>query len=83
MRWWHIEALLPIEANVFGSERWSASMFWNELANDDNFYLVAVDTDAAPRGLTPDAVVPRDAHAAAAASRRRSPGRLHRPRCGR
>jgi ribosomal-protein-alanine N-acetyltransferase len=40
MRWWHIEELLPIEADLFGPERWSAAMFWNELANG-NFYLVA------------------------------------------
>ena len=40
MRWWHIEELLPIEADLFGVEQWSAAMFWNELANG-NFYLVA------------------------------------------
>jgi [ribosomal protein S18]-alanine N-acetyltransferase len=42
MRWWHIEALEPIEADLFGAERWSAAMFWNELANG-HFYLVALD----------------------------------------
>ncbi|MFY1635954.1 ribosomal protein S18-alanine N-acetyltransferase [Solwaraspora sp. WMMB335] len=41
-RWWHIEQALPIEEDLFGAERWSAEMFWNELAND-HFYLVAVD----------------------------------------
>jgi ribosomal-protein-alanine N-acetyltransferase len=47
MRWWHIEDLLPIEADLFGVEQWSAAMFWNELAND-NFYLVAhVDGEVA------------------------------------
>jgi [ribosomal protein S18]-alanine N-acetyltransferase len=40
MRWWHIDDLLPIEADLFGVEQWSAAMFWNELANG-NFYLVA------------------------------------------
>jgi ribosomal-protein-alanine N-acetyltransferase len=40
MRWWHIDELLPIEADLFGPEQWSAAMFWNELANG-NFYLVA------------------------------------------
>ena len=40
LRWWHIEALLPIEADLFGIEQWSAAMFWNELANG-NFYLAA------------------------------------------
>jgi ribosomal-protein-alanine N-acetyltransferase len=44
MRWWHIEALLPIEADLFGAEQWSAAMFWNELAHG-NYYLVALDGD--------------------------------------
>lgn len=46
MRWWHIDQLMPIEAELFGDEQWSAAMFWNELAND-NFYLVAVERDDA------------------------------------
>jgi ribosomal-protein-alanine N-acetyltransferase len=41
LRWWHIDDLLPLEADLFGPEQWSAAMFWNELANG-NFYLVAV-----------------------------------------
>jgi ribosomal-protein-alanine N-acetyltransferase len=44
MRWWHIDQLMPIEADLFGNEQWSAAMFWNELANG-NFYLVAVEAD--------------------------------------
>jgi ribosomal-protein-alanine N-acetyltransferase len=44
MRWWHIDELLPIEADLFGVERWSAAMFWNELANG-HYYLVALDDD--------------------------------------
>jgi ribosomal-protein-alanine N-acetyltransferase len=44
MRWWHIDRLLSIEADLFGAEQWSAAMFWNELANG-NFYLVALDGD--------------------------------------
>jgi [ribosomal protein S18]-alanine N-acetyltransferase len=42
MRWWHIERVLPIEADLFGVEQWSAAMFWNELANE-HYYLVALD----------------------------------------
>jgi [ribosomal protein S18]-alanine N-acetyltransferase len=42
MRWWHIAELEPIEAELFGDERWSAAMFWNELANA-HYYLVALD----------------------------------------
>jgi [ribosomal protein S18]-alanine N-acetyltransferase len=42
MRWWHIEEILPIEADLFGVEQWSAGMFWNELASG-YFYVVALD----------------------------------------
>ena len=43
-RWWHIAEVLRIEDDLFGAEKWSAAMFWNELAQRDrNHYLVAVD----------------------------------------
>jgi ribosomal-protein-alanine N-acetyltransferase len=42
LRWWHIADVLPIEDDLFGAERWSAAMFWNELAQR-RFYLVATD----------------------------------------
>ena len=42
LRWWHIDLLLAIEADLFGEEQWSAAMFWNELANR-NFYLIALE----------------------------------------
>jgi [ribosomal protein S18]-alanine N-acetyltransferase len=45
LRWWQIDELLPIEADLFGVERWSAGMFWNELANG-NHYVAAVEDDA-------------------------------------
>lgn len=41
-RWWHIDEVLPIEADLFGPERWTAAMFWNELASGHH-YLVALD----------------------------------------
>ncbi|MEV0714530.1 ribosomal protein S18-alanine N-acetyltransferase [Asanoa sp. NPDC050611] len=44
LRWWHIAALLPIEQDLFGDEKWSAGMFWNELSSG-HFYLVAEDGD--------------------------------------
>jgi len=44
LRWWHIAAILPIEADLFGDEKWSAAMFWNELSSG-HFYLVAEDGD--------------------------------------
>jgi [ribosomal protein S18]-alanine N-acetyltransferase len=49
LRWWHIDELLPMEADLFGVEQWSAAMFWNELANG-NFYLVAVAGCASGKG---------------------------------
>ena len=49
LRWWHIEELLPIEADLFGVEQWSAGMFWNELANGHH-YLVALDGDGSVLG---------------------------------
>jgi [ribosomal protein S18]-alanine N-acetyltransferase len=44
LRWWHIAEVMPIEEDLFGTEKWSAAMFWNELAMR-RFYLVAVDGD--------------------------------------
>jgi [ribosomal protein S18]-alanine N-acetyltransferase len=44
LRWWHIEQLLPIEADLFGAEQWSAAMFWNELASGHG-YLAATGAD--------------------------------------
>ncbi len=41
-RWWHIDDVLGIEEDLFGPEKWSAAMFWNELAQR-HFYLVALD----------------------------------------
>jgi ribosomal-protein-alanine N-acetyltransferase len=43
-RWWHIAEVLPIEDELFGAEKWSASMFWNELAQR-HFYRVALDEE--------------------------------------
>lgn len=43
-RWWHIEQVIPVEADLFGAEQWSAAMFWNELASGHH-YLVALDGD--------------------------------------
>jgi [ribosomal protein S18]-alanine N-acetyltransferase len=57
MRWWHIEEILPIEADLFGVEQWSAAMFWNELANGRH-YLVALDGAGAVAGYAGLAVQP-------------------------
>ncbi|MCI4062689.1 ribosomal protein S18-alanine N-acetyltransferase [Micromonospora sp. R77] len=58
-RWWHIAQVLPIEADLFGAEQWSAAMFWNELANGHH-YLVATDDDGRVLGYAGLAVAPPD-----------------------
>ncbi|MEU9827136.1 ribosomal protein S18-alanine N-acetyltransferase [Micromonospora chersina] len=58
-RWWHIDEVLPLEADLFGAERWSPAMFWNELANGHH-YLVATDDDGTVLGYAGLMVVPPD-----------------------
>lgn len=43
LRWWHIEDLLPIEAELFGVEAWNAAMFWSELAAGHYYRLATRD----------------------------------------
>ena len=57
LRWWHVERLLPIEADLFGAEQWTAAMFWNELAHG-RYYLVALDADGEVAGYAGLAVNP-------------------------
>lgn len=57
MRWWHIDEVLRIEADLFGDEQWSPAMFWNELASGHH-YLVALDDDGAVAGYAGLAVSP-------------------------
>lgn len=45
MRWWHIEELIPIEADLFDGEQWSAAMFWNELANGHHYLVSRADDE--------------------------------------
>ncbi|MEU8388989.1 ribosomal protein S18-alanine N-acetyltransferase [Micromonospora sp. NPDC048842] len=58
-RWWHIDYVLPIEADLFGAEKWSPAMFWSELANGHH-YRVAVDADGSVLGYAGLAGVPPD-----------------------
>ncbi|GGR84334.1 ribosomal-protein-alanine acetyltransferase [Micromonospora fulviviridis] len=58
-RWWHVEQVLPLEADLFGAERWSPAMFWNELANGHH-YLVATDDDGTVLGYAGLMVAPPD-----------------------
>ncbi len=59
LRWWQIEELIPIEVELFGVERWSAAMFWSELANGHH-YLVALDGTDTVRGYAGLALSPPD-----------------------
>jgi ribosomal-protein-alanine N-acetyltransferase len=59
MRWWHIDEILPIEADLFGAEQWSAGMFWSELAAGHH-YLVALDGEDRVLGYGGLAVAPPD-----------------------
>jgi [ribosomal protein S18]-alanine N-acetyltransferase len=42
MRWWHIQDIMGLEADLFGDEAWSREAFWSELASETSYYLVAV-----------------------------------------
>jgi ribosomal-protein-alanine N-acetyltransferase len=44
LRWWHLEQVLAIEEDLFGEERWTAAMFWGELASG-HYYVGAFDGD--------------------------------------
>jgi ribosomal-protein-alanine N-acetyltransferase len=55
MRWFHLDQVLAIEEDLFGAERWTPSMFWNELAHGHH-YLVAM-RDAEVVGYAGIAVV--------------------------
>ncbi|MGI5212055.1 ribosomal protein S18-alanine N-acetyltransferase [Plantactinospora sp. CA-290183] len=59
-RWWHIEEALPIEADLFGAERWSAAMFWNELASGHHYLAALDDGTGALVGYAGLAVAPPD-----------------------
>ncbi|HEY8473905.1 MAG TPA: ribosomal protein S18-alanine N-acetyltransferase [Natronosporangium sp.] len=54
-----IDELLPIEADLFGPERWTAGMFRSELENG-YYYLVARDDDGSVLGYAGLAVIPPD-----------------------
>ncbi|MET0418786.1 MAG: ribosomal protein S18-alanine N-acetyltransferase [Actinoplanes sp.] len=59
-RWWHIADVMVIEEDLFGPERWSTAMFWNELAQR-HFYLVALDDDGKVLGYAGLSVTPDEA----------------------
>jgi ribosomal-protein-alanine N-acetyltransferase len=51
MRWWDVEAVQALDAEVFGATAWSAAMFWSELAaGESRWYVVAETPDGALAG---------------------------------
>jgi ribosomal-protein-alanine N-acetyltransferase len=74
MRWWHIDAVLPIEDELFGAEQWSAGMFWSELAAADRWYLVALDDSDSVAGYAGLCVYPDAAWVQNIAVRRSAQG---------
>jgi ribosomal-protein-alanine N-acetyltransferase len=58
-RWWHIAEVMPLEQDLFGPEKWSEWMFWNELAAG-HYYRVALAADGSIVGYGGLAVVASD-----------------------
>ncbi len=48
MRWWHIDDIVGLEADLFGDEAWSREAFWSELASAGSYYLVATHDASLP-----------------------------------
>lgn len=48
MRWWDIDRIIPMEAQLFGPTAWTAGQFWGELARvpETRHYVVVEDGDA-------------------------------------
>ena len=45
MRWWDIEPVLELEADLFSDDAWSAGLFWSELAQHESRCYQVVDDD--------------------------------------
>lgn len=50
LRWFDVEALVPLERELFGAQAWSAEVFWSELAAPDRAYLLALGPGQEPLG---------------------------------
>jgi ribosomal-protein-alanine N-acetyltransferase len=51
MRWWDVEALLPLERELFGRSAWSAETFWSELGQVETRWYVVASLIAEPDRL--------------------------------
>ena len=46
LRWWDLEAIAPLERELFGPTAWTPEVFWAELAQErTRWYVVAEDGD--------------------------------------
>ena len=51
MRWWDLEPVQALDAELFGPTAWTPAMFWSELAaGDSRWYTVAETADGALAG---------------------------------
>ncbi|HVN10447.1 MAG TPA: ribosomal protein S18-alanine N-acetyltransferase [Kineosporiaceae bacterium] len=50
MRWWDVDAVHGLDAELFGPTAWTAAMFWSELAGPNRWYVVAEREDGALAG---------------------------------
>ena len=60
LRWFDLDEVMAIEDDLFGPERWTPAMFWNELANGHH-YVVAREPGGAIVGYAGIAVVKPEA----------------------
>jgi [ribosomal protein S18]-alanine N-acetyltransferase len=44
LRWWDVEAVQALDAELFGPTAWSAAMFWSELAAGESRWYVLAET---------------------------------------
>ena len=42
MRWWHVAAVGDLESEMFPGDPWTVEQFWQELAQDTRYYVVAL-----------------------------------------
>ena len=45
MRWWDLEAVQALDAEIFGPTSWSPQTFWSELAAGPSRWYVVAETD--------------------------------------
>ena len=63
MRWWHVEACVALERDLFPADAWSPETFWSELARvpDSRHYLVALDAGGRVVGYAGLSALPPEA----------------------